>query len=167
MLTVPNMLKYQFSEEFGLKLSDKCCEIFKEKPLAEWAKANNRNITITGLMREEGGRRVTTKCVAMLGKKIHFSPLAIISKDWEEWYIQERKIELCRLYYPPYNFRRTGCKGCPFALNIQEQLDTLAMYLPAEKKQCEYIWAPVYAEYRRLGYRLRKPDGQMSLFDEV
>ncbi len=27
-------------------------------------------------------------------------------------------------------------------------------YLPAEKKQCEYLWKPVYDEYRRLNYRL-------------
>ena len=43
----------------------------------------------------------------------------------------------------------------------------MAMYLPSEKKQCEMIWKPVYQEYRRLGYRLRKDTGQMSIFDFV
>jgi hypothetical protein len=40
--------------------------------------------------------------------------------------------------------------------------------LPAERKQCEYIWKPVYEEYRRLGYRLRKDEtieGQMDISD--
>ena len=164
-LTVPEVLKYQFTDDFKMKLSDKCCEMLKEKPLNEWAKKNKKSVMISGLMREEGGRRVTAKCVAQVGKNIHFSPLAIVSKEWEEWFIQTRKVKLCELYYSPYNFERTGCKGCPFALNLQANLDTLAMYLPNERRQCEYIWAPVYAEYRRLGYRLRKDDGQISLFE--
>lgn len=36
----------------------------------------------------------------------------------------------------------------------------LSVYLPAERKQCEYIWKPVYTEYRRIGYRLEN-----TLFD--
>ena len=27
--------------------------------------------------------------------------------------------------------------------------------LPNEKKKCEYIWKPVYDEYRRINYRLK------------
>lgn len=56
----------------------------------------------------------------------------------------------------PNNFDRTGCKGCPFAINLQHELDTLEKYFPNERKQCEIIWKPVYNEYRRLGYRLKK-----------
>lgn len=68
----------------------------------------------------------------------------------------EREIKLCKLYYPPYNFERTGCKGCPFALKLQDQLDLMQIFFPAERKQCENIWEPVYNEYRRIGYRLRR-----------
>lgn len=162
-LTVPNVLKYQFEDDFKLKLSDLCCEMMKERPLQKWQKENGKTAVITGLMREEGGRRVTTKCVAFVGKYIHFSPLAVMSKEWEEWFIKKHNIELCKLYYEPYNFERTGCKGCPFAINLQEHLETLDKYLPNERKQCEIIWKPVYDEYRRIGYRLKK-DEQMKLF---
>jgi 3'-phosphoadenosine 5'-phosphosulfate sulfotransferase (PAPS reductase)/FAD synthetase len=93
-----------------------------------------------------------------------------MSKDWEEWFISTYNIKICDIYYPPYNFVRTGCKGCPFALYLQEELDTLEKFFPNEKKQCELIWAPVYAEYRRLGYRLKpvkdeQLKGQMNIFD--
>ena len=60
------------------------------------------------------------------------------------------------IYKYPYNFERTGCKGCPFNPNLQKDLDTLKKYFPAERKQCEYIWKPIYDEYRRIGYRLKK-----------
>lgn len=72
--------------------------------------------------------------------------------------VREREIVLSPIYYPPYNFQRTGCKGCPFAPELQAELDTMKYLLPKEEKQCEYLWVPVYAEYRRLGYRLRKDE---------
>lgn len=70
-------------------------------------------------------------------------------------FIKLNKIRLCELYYPPYNFKRSGCKGCPYSLNLQNQLDVMAQYMPEELKQCEAIWKPVYDEYRRIGYRLK------------
>lgn len=85
-----------------------------------------------------------------------FHPLLVVSNDFEDWYIKERNIQLCKLYYPPYDFTRTGCKGCPYALDLQSNLDTMERLLPNERKQCEIIWKPIYDEYRRIGYRLRK-----------
>ena len=61
----------------------------------------------------------------------------MVDDDWENEFIKRNNIQLCKLYYPPFNFDRTGCKGCPFALKLQEQLDTMLMYLPNEKKQCK------------------------------
>lgn len=158
MSSCPNKLKYQFTPEFKLKLSDKCCLRMKEEPLDKWSKENNRPYAIIGIMREEAGRRNNAQCLAFIGggKKLKaFQPLAPITKEWEEWLIETYKIEICDIYYPPYNFARTGCKGCPFARNLQAELDTLEKFFPAERKQCEIIWKPVYDEYRRIGYRLK------------
>lgn len=92
-----------------------------------------------------------------------FHPLLVVSDEWEEWLIEREWIRLCDLYYPPFNFKRTGCKGCPFSLDLQEQLTIMEKYLPAERKQCEIIWGKVYDEYRRIGYRLNKAE-QLKLF---
>lgn len=86
-----------------------------------------------------------------------FQPLVPVTKEWEDWFINEYDIKLCKLYYPPYNFNRTGCKGCPFNINIQRELDTLDKFFPNERKQCELIWKPIYEEYRRIGYRNMRP----------
>lgn len=155
--TCPKKLMYQFTEENKLRISDICCVKMKEEPLIKWAKDNERNITITGIMKEEGGRRTQSTCLQFRGKILKkFQPLAPITKDWEEWVISKYNIKICGIYNPPYNFVRTGCKGCPFAINLQHELDTLEKYFPNERKQCEIIWKPVYDEYRRLGYRLEK-----------
>lgn len=154
--TCPKILSYQFTENNKLKISDMCCVKLKEEPLLNWAKKNNKPYSIVGIMRDEGGRRTKANCLVFSGKKLkNFQPLAPMTKDWEEWFIKKYNIKICDIYKQPYNFTRTGCKGCPFAIKLQDELDTLEKYFPSERKQCEVIWQPVYDEYRRIGYRLK------------
>ena len=157
--TCPKKLEYQFQEDFQLKISDMCCVKMKEEPLINYSKENNKKYVIVGIMKDEGGRRQRSGCLVFNGKKLKkFQPLVAITKDWENWLINKYDIEICDIYKAPYNFDRTGCKGCPFAINIQKELDILEKYFPAERKQCEIIWKPVYDEYRRIGYRLKGVD---------
>lgn len=154
--TCPKKLKRQFDSDYALKISDKCCVNLKENPLNTWSKEHGRPYAILGIMRSEGGRREQSTCLSFRdGKLKAFQPMAPLTKEWEVWFIEEFDIKICDIYKPPYNFTRTGCKGCPFALKLQNELDTLEKFFPVERKQCEAIWKPVYAEYRRLRYRLK------------
>lgn len=118
---------------------------------------NHKIYNINGIRQSEGGNRIKADCLAFRQNKLFaFQPLAPITNEWEDWFIQTFNIKLCKLYYPPFNFERTGCKGCPFARYLQNELDVLKDILPGEYNQCEIIWKPVYDEYRRIGYRLRK-----------
>lgn len=153
----PKILKYQFTPNFEIKCSDKCCLKMKKEPVHKWEKTNNKSISILGLRQGEGGQRASHKgCVVLDGDSlVKFKPLNPITDEWEQWFIETYNIKLCELYYPPFNFKRTGCKGCPFSLDLQEQLNIMEKYIPNEAKQCEIIWKPVYDEYRRLNYRLK------------
>lgn len=152
----PKLLKYQFSDTCcSLRVSDKCCFYLKKLPIHKWQVLNNKPYSILGVRREEGGQRENSKCLAFSGKSLKaFQPLVVITQDWEDWFINTYNVSICNIYKPPYNFERTGCKGCPFNINLQHELDILQIYFPNERKQCEIIWKPVYKEYRRLGYRL-------------
>ncbi len=155
----PAILKYQFTESFKLKVSDRCCSELKKKPIKRYEKETNRSISILGLRMEEGGQRANhAGCVVFDSNHSlkKFKPLNPCSNEFIEWYIQSRNIELCRLYYYPFNFKRTGCKGCPYAIDLQNQLEIMSKYFPNERKQCEFIWKPVYQEYRKIGYRLKR-----------
>lgn len=154
----PKILKYQFEDNFTLHISSECCNNLKKKPSHTWAKANHKTITLTGMRREEQGQRTNLNCIIMAksGALLKFHPLLVITNDFEYWFINEFKIRLCKLYYPPYNFVRSGCKGCPYNKNLQQDLDIMEELLPVERKQCEVIWKPVYDEYRRINYRLKK-----------
>ena len=166
----PKSLLYQFEEKGKYHYSNLCCNELKKKPIHKWQKETKRSISITGMRKEEGGNRAGIKGCILTNKKgniVKFHPLLVVNDDFENWFIEKNNIKLCKLYREPFNFKRTGCVGCPYSLDLQEQLDTMAMFLPNEKKQCEMIWKPVYQEYRRLGYRLRKDTGQMSIFDFI
>lgn len=161
----PPKLQYQFTDEFKLKISSQCCNQMKKKPIHEWEKENNCHIAITGMRNEEGGQRANIKgCILTdkYGKVYKFHPLMKVNQEFEDWFAEKEKIKFCKLYYPPFNFVRTGCRGCPFALKLQEQLDVMGLYLPAERRACEIIWKPVYDEYRRIGYRLKD---KITIFD--
>lgn len=162
----PKVLLHQFETDYGLKISAKCCDEMKKKPMHQWQKENNKPYAIIGIMPDEGGVRIGAQCLAFKDNKFKaFQPLVPVTKAWENWFIDAYNIDICEIYKPPYNFVRTGCKGCPFNLHLQKDLETLEKFFPQERKQCEIIWKPVYEEYRRLGYRLR-PLGegrQMSL----
>lgn len=166
MLTCPKALLYQFTEDFKIKISDKCCTELKKKSFKKWICMSHKTIAITGLRKEEGGVRAAHSGCMVFDKNEklkYFKPLNPISEAFENWLISKFKIELCELYYPPYNFKRTGCKGCPFSLDLQEQLEIMEHYLPTERRQCEIIWNKIYDEYRRIGYRLSKEE-QLKLF---
>ena len=154
----PDKLKYQITDECKLNISDRCCYEFKKKPAVEYGKKFGKSITITGIMRADEGLRSNINCILLdkNNKLKKFHPMAPLNPDFEKWYIETRNIKLCDLYYPPYNFLGTGCKGCPFNPNLEEDLFTLGQLLPNERKQCEYIWKLVYDEYLRIGYRLSK-----------
>lgn len=162
----PKKLLYQFEERGKYHYSNLCCYELKKKPILKWQKDNNKTITLTGMRKEEGGNRSNIKGCILTNKNgniVKFHPLLVVNEDFENWFISKFNIKLCRLYYEPFNFNRTGCKGCPFALDLQDELTIMELYLPNEKKQCEIIWGKVYEEYRRLNYRLKK-DEQMKLF---
>lgn len=155
----PKKLQYQFTKEFKLKVSNQCCYQLKKNPVKKWSKENNKPVAILGLRMTEGGERGNHSGCVVFDSSNHlkvFKPLNPVSNEFIEWYIKRNNIKLCKLYYQPYDFKRTGCKGCPYAINLQEQLDKMEEYLPNEKKQCELIWKKVYDEYRRINYRLKK-----------
>ena len=166
----PKNLMYQYEDDFKIKLSDKCCQNLKKNIIRKWEKKNNLRISITGMRKQEGGQRSNIGCILTdnKGNLKKFHPLLVVDEEWENEFIKHNNIKLCKLYYQPFNFKRTGCKGCPYSLNLQEQLDVMKDQLPNEYKQCEILWGPVYEEYRKIGFRLRNNKfEQLTIYDYI
>ena len=149
----PKCLLYQFAERGKYNFSRECCYKLKKALLHKWQKDNHRKMVITGMRNEEGGNRARLTCLTNNAHKFH--PLIVVTETWENDFVEQFNIKLCKLYYPPYSFERTGCKGCPYNEEIQKDLNTIYKLLPNEYKQIIKLWKPVYDEYIRIGYRLK------------
>lgn len=154
----PDCLKYQFSKDFKIKVSEKCCDKMKKEVAHRWQKESGKKITITGMRMAEGGlRNCQPQCTIFDGTELtKFHPIKICSNEWVDWFIKEFRIELCELYHEPFNFDRTGCAGCPFAINLKNELQKYYKYDLITAKKVYKIWKPVYDEYARIDYRHTK-----------
>ena len=86
-----------------------CCEKLKEH------RQEKNNIILSGVRRSESSRRAKYD----YKHKINGNTLVLPLLDWTDrqiWdYIRKHKLILPKYYYPPYNFTRIGCIGCPLA----------------------------------------------------
>ena len=57
----PKVLSHQFTQDFNIKISNKCCFKLKKEPIAKWQKENNKSIAMTGMRKQEGGNRRNIK----------------------------------------------------------------------------------------------------------
>lgn len=154
--TCPKKLIYQFEEKGKYNYSQQCCYKLKKDLMEKFSVASGRKIIITGMRKEEGGSRRNINCISLVKGQLHkFHPLLVIDKNFENEFIKNLNIKLCKLYYPPFNFDRTGCVGCPYNKDLQRDLELLKQYLPNEYKKACLIWQPVYDEYKRINYRLK------------
>lgn len=144
----------------SFSISNLCCLYLKKNPskfwLKSWMKEHNlkQAVHMTGLRKSEGGTRSYAKCITIntSSNVINFKPILVVDDDFVDWYMQGKKH--CKLYDAPYNFKRTGCKGCPFNPKLQKQLEVIEKFFPAERKQCDILFGKVYDFYREIGYRL-------------
>lgn len=164
--SIPEKLKFQFTPEYAKthNFSDKCCLMFKKGVLREYEVKSGRINALTGMRKAEGGNRNNLACITEGKNGKHFNILAPLNDDFIEWFIKKYDIKLCELYYEPFNFKRTGCLSCPFALDLEEQMLKLKMYDKKTYKQANYLWGEVFEEYKKIDYRL-KENKQIDIWD--
>lgn len=95
-ISVPKKLRYIFKERGEYNYSHQCCYRLKKTLLNNWARENQKKITITGMRQEEGGNRKRLSCLTNNGKMFH--PLVPIHENWMDWFIEQHPIPLCKLY---------------------------------------------------------------------
>lgn len=152
----PKKFRHQFTPDFKIKVSDMCCNKMKKKTARDYETECGLTIAITGMRASEGGQRSNlSKCaVFSQNEKLkRFSPLLVVPDSFVEWFVEKFEVELCELYKPPFNFRRTGCIGCPYALDVGKELEVLRKYDNRTFDFAINLWKPIYGEYARLGYR--------------
>ena len=114
---IPN--KWQYLIEAPFKISHKCCEFIKKKPLNEYEKETNNHPYI-GTMASDSQLRKQKYlrnggCNAFTGK-IMSQPLAFWCENDIWRYIREADLDYADIYNKGYD--RTGCMFCMFGAHL-------------------------------------------------
>jgi 3'-phosphoadenosine 5'-phosphosulfate sulfotransferase (PAPS reductase)/FAD synthetase len=115
--------KYKYLVDATFKISDKCCEILKKRPMKEYGKKTGRK-AIVGVMAEESKSRkdsyLKTGCNSFDQNDPQSKPLGFW-KEQDIWdYIKEFNLEISEMY-TKHGASRTGCYGCLFGCNIEQE----------------------------------------------
>jgi len=115
MITCPAALRYQFSEDFKIKVSDYCCRKLKKEPARRYQRESGKTIALTGMRKSEGGQRKSLTGCIITDKEGHlkkFHPLLVVDDDFENWFL-ERENYPVRTILSPIQFQEDGLQGLP------------------------------------------------------
>ena len=103
------------------KVSNKCCDWLKKKPLEKYAKENGVK-WIIGVRGSESRMR-KSQYTSCFNKKGNFTPIWDLSSELMDKIYEQYEIEIPSVYNV---VKRTGCMGCPYGKNVETELKTLS-----------------------------------------
>lgn len=155
------------------KIGQKCCTYAKKNVSKELLKRYDADLIITGIRRSEGGAR-------SFAYKSCFSSNCDTADQYRPifWYTDEDKREYEKIFgithsgcYTKYGLTRTGCAGCPYNREIDEEIRIIGDHEPKLFKAVNKIFADSYEytnkyrEFRAMRGEKELDNGQMDIFD--
>lgn len=142
------------------KISNKCCTYAKKDVMKKYIKENDIDLNIMGVRKSEGGARATAykSCFDQnIGSYDNYRPL-FYYKD-EDKIEYEKKCEITHSRcYTEYGLKRTGCAGCPFGRDFEQELQIIEKYEPKLYKAVNNIFGDSYEYTRKYKEFCRKMD---------
>lgn len=132
-INCPRYLRNYLAENgLDFKVTNKCCNYAKKAPAHKYSKEHPElDLWITGVRREEGGDRANlTNCYRVNDNDVnYYMPiLHWTSKDKEEYATEQGVVNSdC---YKVWGMKRTGCAGCPFAREWENELELIQKHEP-------------------------------------
>ena len=145
------------------RVSNECCKYAKKELAHDYKSANQCDLEIIGVRQAEGGIRSTIKtCFSQRDDCDVFRPIYWLTDDDRAWY--EKHFEIVHSdCYTKYGLKRTGCVGCPYVVDILENLGASKENEPGLYKACLNVFGPSY-DYTRafLSFRREMTDKQKN-----
>ena len=160
-----NIMYNRFLREFLIaypptyKISEQCCKYAKKKPAAKYYRRENIDLTLVGIRKQEGGiRALINNCFTERESEPSiFRPIFWFTDADKKVYQGLFNIELSDCY-TKYGLSRTGCVGCPYNMNVFEDLEKVAPYEPGLVKVANILFKDSY-EHTKLYKQFRKDHG--------
>lgn len=148
----------EYCKANGVKVSAKCCEYSKKRPIIAYQREKCVDLVITGERKAEGGQRSINHTCFEFDKrhKVHkFKPLFYWDDETKRAFkaAEGFKNSAC---YEVYGMTRTGCAGCPFALDISENLQAMFEHEPKLFNACMRVFGLAYELTDKFGCRKRR-----------
>lgn len=151
-----NIAYNQFLKEFIIenpptfRISNKCCK-YAKKMVAEKAKREgDYDLNIHGVRKAEGGARASAYKNCFTSSETEcdeYRPIFWYQNRDKELYEEVYDIEHSKCY-TEYGMKRTGCAGCPFARDYEQELEIMKKYEPKLYIAAEHVFRDSY-EYMR------------------
>lgn len=149
------------------KISNMCCQYAKKKVAHKYASNNNIDLNVVGVRRSEGGIRSVayTTCLSN-GSVSEYRPIF--------WYRNADKQEYNAHYqvvnsicYSGYGMSRTGCAGCPFAKDFEEEPKIIQEHEPKLYQAVINIFGDSYEYSRKYKEYIKQnsKSNRITLFD--
>lgn len=157
---VKGLKEYIVQNPPTFRISNKCCHYAKKMPVKKYKDGIECDLNCVGLRRAEGGVRQTrysscfTSSVSL--DPDEFRPIFwLTDKDKEDY---EKHFGISHSdCYEVWGMKRTGCAGCPYAQNFEEELKLAKQYEPKFYKAMVSIFGESY-EYTRNFLKFRNKE---------
>lgn len=145
-----NIGKWKFLENAPFKISNKCCDIMKKRPLQKLKKK-----PIVGTMASESSQRALeykkSGCNSFDGKHPQSKPMGFWTEQDVLRYLNETKIPYASIYGEIQNddgklsltgLERTGCMFCMFGCHLEDEPNRFQRMKLTHPKQYDYCIRP-------------------------
>lgn len=132
------------------RISNKCCQYAKKEPAKKFVDSLACDMNCTGVRQAEGGARATRykNCYTSATEGAdQYRPLFWFSDEDKKVYDEHYGLKHSDCY-EVWGMKRTGCAGCPFGRNFEEELELARQYEPKFYKAMLKVFGQSY-EYRR------------------
>lgn len=159
-----------YLKENNIKVSRECCTYSKKKPLSDYQTEHHIDLIVTGERKAEGGQRAIAheSCFEEHKNGEHkYMPLWWWSNETKRIFKETEGIRYSDCY-EVYGMKRTGCCGCPFSINIADDLQAMYRYEPMLYRACMAVFGQSYELMDRFHCRRKKclPEFIQLTFDQ-
>lgn len=160
------------------KIANKCCTYAKKKVAYNYLNSHDIDLSIYGVRKAEGGVRATAykscfSCGEEKDKADEYRSIFWYSDEDKKAYEKQFGITHSKCY-TEYGLPRTGCAGCPFAKDFDNELNVIKTYEPKLYKAVNKIFGDSYEytrKYREFVANMKENKQavyeQLSIFDYV
>lgn len=155
---VPYLKEFMVANPPPVPISAKCCEKAKKEPSDKYEKEHDFDLTCTGLRKSEGGNRAisfkTCHSFASVSSIASYRPMFWLTDADKQDYKDHYGLRYSDCY-EVWGMKRTGCPGCPYGKEFEQELELMQKYEPKFYRAAIKIFGASY-DYTRAYLKFRE-----------